>query len=393
MSTGPSSCIVSVVIALLRGPVKVEHPRRRARAHPPNRVKRPASGERGTAGSGRVLPMKVDSTQYSASVDEAGTAARDAEHDGYDAWWATETKVDAMVACAVAAERTDRIVLGTSIAVAFARNPMTIAIQANDLQALSGGRFVLGLGSQIKPHIIKRFSMEWSHPAPRMREFVLAVRAIWHAWATGGRLDFRGDFYTHTLMTPFFDPGPNPHGPPKIIMAAVGPKMTEAAGEVADGMFCHGFSTERYVREATLPALRRGAEKAGRSLDDFEISAPSMIVAADTEEERAAGIQMVRSQIGFYGSTPAYRPVLELHGWGELQDELNTLTKQGAWDEIAGLIDDEMLHTFASVGTPEEAVEEARRRYGDIATRISLTVPEGADPDRWAGLFARLREP
>src|SRR4051794_4482772 len=337
--------------------------------------------------------MQIDIGGYAASVDEAAQTAVRAERLGYDGWWALETKHDPFLGCAVAAERTERVLLGTQIAVAFARNPMTVAVQANDVQALSGGRFVLGLGSQIKPHITKRYSMEWSHPAPRMREFVLAVRAIWDAWATGERLDFRGDFYTHTLMTPFFDPGPNPHGRPPIIMAAVGPLMTEAAGEVADGMFCHGFSTERYVREATLPALRRGAEKAGRDLSDFEISAPGMLVAADTEAELEAGIATVRQQIGFYGSTPAYRPVLELHGWGELQEELNTLTKRGAWDEIAGLITDEMVHTFAIVGTPEEAIEEARRRYGGVATRISLQVPEDADPDRWGALFERLREP
>ena len=337
--------------------------------------------------------MKVDTGGYAASVDEAARAAVRAQDLGYDGWYALETKHDPFLGAAVAAERTDRVQIGTSIAVAFARNPMTVAVQANDVQLLSGGRFLLGLGSQIKPHITRRYSMEWSHPAPRMREFVLAVRAIWEAWATGGRLDFRGDFYTHTLMTPFFDPGPNPNGPPKIIMAAVGPRMTEAAGEVADGMFCHGFSTERYVREVTLPALRRGAEKAGRDLSDFEISAPSMIVAADTDAELEAGMAAVRQQIGFYGSTPAYRPVLELHGWGALQDELNALTKQGAWDRIADLIDDEILHTFAIVGTPEEAIEEARRRYGDVATRISITVPQDADSDRWGALFERLREP
>src|SRR3954447_12687247 len=337
--------------------------------------------------------MKVDVGGYVPTVGEAGRAAVDAERAGYDGWWALETKHDPFLGCAVAAERSDRVQLGTQIAVAFARNPMTVAVQANDLQLLSGGRFVLGLGSQIKPHITKRYSMEWSHPAPRMREFVLAVRAIFDAWANGSALDFRGDFYTHTLMTPFFDPGPNPHGPPKVMMAAVGPKMTEAAGEVADGIFCHGFSTERYVREVTVPALQRGAEKAGRSLDDFEISAPAMIVAADTEEELAAGIEMVRGQIGFYGSTPAYRPVLETHGWGELQDELNALTKRGAWDQVAGVIDDEVLHAFAVVGTPEEAIEEVRRRYGDVATRISINIPDGADPDRWGALFERLGEP
>jgi probable F420-dependent oxidoreductase len=337
--------------------------------------------------------VKVDMGQYAGSVEEAAQAAQRAERFGYDGWWAFETKHDPFLGCAVAAERTERVTVGTSIAVAFARNPMTVAVQANDVQALSGGRFVLGLGTQIKPHITKRYSMEWSHPAPRMREFVLAVRAIWDNWANDTPLDFQGDFYTHTLMTPFFNPGANPHGPPPIVMAAVGPLMTEAAGEVADGMFCHAFSTERYLREVTLPALERGAAKSGRSLDGFELSAPSFVVAADTEEELEAGIAAVRSQIGFYGSTPAYRPVLEAHGWGELQDELNALTKRGGWDEIAGLIDDEILHTFAVVGTPEEAAEEVRRRYGDITTRITLATPEGADPERWAPVFERLREP
>jgi probable F420-dependent oxidoreductase len=337
--------------------------------------------------------MQVDVAAYAGTVDEAGGGAVDAERFGYDGWWALETKHDPFLGAAIGAERTERIQLGTQIAVAFARNPMTVAVQANDVQALSGGRFVLGLGSQIKPHITKRYSMEWSRPAARMREFVLAVRAIWEAWATGGKLDFRGDFYTHTLMTPFFDPGPNPHGPPKLMMAAVGPLMTEAAGEVADGMFCHGFCTERYLRDVTLPALQRGADKTGRDLASFELTAPSMIVAAEDEEQLTAGIAMVRSQIGFYGSTPAYRPVLEAHGWGDLQDELNRLTKQGAWDKVAEVVDDEVLHTFAIVGTPEEAVEEVRRRYGDVCTRVAIPVPDGADPDRWGPLFDRVREP
>src|SRR4029077_19233224 len=217
----------------------------------------------------------------------------EAESWGYDGWWAVETQVDAFLSAAIAAERTDRVEIGTGIAGAFARNPMAVAVQANDLQALSGGRFVLGLGSQIKPHITRRYSMEWSHPAPRMREFVLAIRAIWSAWETGEQLDFRGDFYTHTLMTPFFDPGPNPHGNPKIVLAGVGPLMTEAAGEVADGLLCHGFSTERYVREVTIPALQRGREKAGRSADGFEISAPAFVVTGDTDAQIADGIAAV----------------------------------------------------------------------------------------------------
>jgi probable F420-dependent oxidoreductase len=235
--------------------------------------------------------------------------------------------------------------------------------------------------------------MQWSKPAARMREFVLAVRAIWECWATDGRLDFRGDFYTHTLMTPFFNPGRNEHGNPKIMLAAVGPLMTEAAGEVADGMLCHGFSTERYLREATIPALARGRAKVGLGLQGFEITAPSFVVARDSEEVIAAGVQFVKEQISFYGSTPAYRPVLEIHGWGDLQDELNEMTKRGAWDKMADMIDDEVLHTFAVIGTPEQAAAELLRRYGDVATRVTLTIPPGADPARWAPVFETLRGP
>jgi len=335
--------------------------------------------------------MKVDFGTYHATVDAAADSARQAQRDGYDGWWAFETQIDPFLGCAVAAERTESIEIGTAIVVAFARNPMTVALQANDVQALSGGRFTLGLGSQIKPHIERRYSMQWSKPAARMREFILAIRAIWDTWGTGAPLDFQGDFYTHTLMAPFFDPGPNAHGNPKILLAAVGPLMTEAAGEVADGVLCHGFSTERYMREATLPALERGFAKCGRTIEGFEITAPAFVVARDSDEEIAEGVQFVKQQIAFYGSTPAYRPVLELHGWGELQDELKAMTKRGQWDRMSELIDDEVLHTFAVVGTPEEAFAEIAKRYGDIATRITLPLPPERDEARWAGLFESLR--
>jgi len=337
--------------------------------------------------------MRVSSMGYLAKIEQGGDLAREAERFGYDGWWAPETQADAFLACTVAAGCTGTITIGTGIAVAFARNPMTVAIQANDVHALTGGRFVLGIGSQIKPHIERRFSMQWSHPAARMREFILAIRAIWRAWETGEKLEFRGEFYTHTLMTPFFDPGPNPHGNPKIILAAVGPKMTEVAGEVADGILCHGFCTERYLRDVTLPALKRGAARAQRDLAGFEITAPGFVVARDSDEEIAAGTAFVRQQIGFYGSTPAYRPVLDVHGWGELQEELNALTKRGAWDQLASVVNDEVLHTFAVIGTPEQATGEIRHRYGDLATQITLSVPDGADPDRWTPVFELLREP
>src|SRR5688572_1436426 len=179
----------------------------------------------------------------------AGELAKQQEDLGYDGLWAAETSHDPFVSLTLAAEATERVELGTAIVVAFGRNPMDLAITANGLQLLSQGRFILGLGSQIKPHIEKRFSMPWSKPAARMREFILAMRAIWDSWHHGTKLDFRGDFYTHTLMTPFFDPGPNPYGPPRVFLAAVGERMTEVAGEVADGLLAHGFTTERYLKE------------------------------------------------------------------------------------------------------------------------------------------------
>jgi probable F420-dependent oxidoreductase len=335
--------------------------------------------------------MKVDLMSYVPSVLEAGRLAAEGEAFGYDGFWTTETQADPFLACAVAAQATERIGIGTGIAVAFGRNPLTVALQANDLQLLASGRFLLGLGSQVRAHIERRYSMQWSHPAPRMREFILAIRAIWRSWETGEKLDFRGDFYAHTLMTPFFNPGPNPRGNPKIILAAVGPKMTEVAGEVADGIFCHAFGTERYLREITLPALKRGAEKAGRSLEGFELLAPGFLIARDSAQERAAGVEFVRGQIGFYGSTPAYRPVLELHGWGDLQEQLNALTKEGAWDRLGSVIDDDMVAAFSIVGTPEQAAAEVKRRYGDVATRIPLSLPDRAEPARWKPVFQTLR--
>jgi probable F420-dependent oxidoreductase len=335
--------------------------------------------------------VRVDSSGYTSSLDQAGEAALAAERAGYDGWWAVETQTDPFLACTVAAERSERVQLGTGIAVALARNPMTVALAANDLQALSRGRFMLGLGSQVKAHITSRYSMPWSKPAARMREFVLAIRAIWNSWATGEPLGFRGEFYKHTLMTPFFNPGPNPFGNPPIMLAGVGPLMTEAAGEVADGLICHGFSTERYVREVTLPALERGRAKAGKTLAGFEISGPSLIATGDTDGEIADGVDAVRRQIAFYGSTPTYRAVLDLHGWGELHEELNRMVGRQEWDRLADLIDDEVLHTFAIVGTPEDVVSEIRRRYGDIIARITLTLPPQVDAERRAGLFEALR--
>jgi probable F420-dependent oxidoreductase len=334
--------------------------------------------------------MKVDG-QITGSLGEAGASARDAEEAGYDGVWSPETSHDPFLPLLLAAEATERVELGTGIAVAFARSPMTVAHTAWDLQAFSGGRFVLGLGSQIKPHVEKRFSMPWSSPAARMREFILAVRAIWRAWDTGERLDFRGDFYTHTLMTPFFDPGPSRHGHPKVFLAGVGERMTEVAGEVADGFLCHGFTTEAYLREVTLPALRRGLERSGRTLDEFEISGPAFVVTGADEADMARSAAAVRQQIAFYGSTPAYRGVLELHGWGELQDELNRLSKRGQWQAMGDLIDDDVLRTFAVVAEPEDVPAGLSERYGDVVDRISFYAPYRSDPERWRRVMEGLK--
>jgi probable F420-dependent oxidoreductase len=330
--------------------------------------------------------MRVESVGYQGSIGDAIAQATEAEQSGYDSWWATETKSDVFLSAAAGAADTESIRIGTGIAVALARNPMLVAVQANDIQAFSGGRFSLGLGAQIKPHIERRFSMEYSKPAGRMREFILAVRAIWKAWEESSPLDFQGDFYTHTLMTPMFDPGPNPHGNPPVQLAAVGPLMTETAGEVADGVAVHGFCTERYLREVQLPAIERGREKAGKPLEGFEINTPGFIVIGDTEEEIAAGIAAAKSQIGFYGSTPAYRPVLELSGWEALGEELTRLSKSDGWDAMPELIDDEVLDAFTVTGTPEETGTELRERYGDVATRVVLAAGQvtAAQRERFA---------
>ena len=337
--------------------------------------------------------MKVDGN-IGTDLRNVAENARDVEAAGYAGAWTAETAHDPFLPLLLAAEHTETLEIGTSIAVAFARNPMTLANTAWDLQAYSQGRFILGLGSQIKPHITKRFSMEWSKPAARMREMVLAMRAIWNTWLTGDELEFRGEFYTHTLMTPFFMPDPKQldgFGPPKVFLAGVGELMTEVAGEVCDGFLCHGFTTERYLREVTIPALARGRAKAGKTMDGFEIVGPSFVVTGVDDEAVEAAATATRRQIAFYGSTPAYRNVLEIHGWGGLQDELNALSKQGEWERMGTLIDDEILNTFAVVGAPEAIAPELSKRYGDVVSRINFYAPYASDPERWAAVMAALR--
>jgi probable F420-dependent oxidoreductase len=335
--------------------------------------------------------MKVDGGLVGVGLDEVAERARELEAAGYDGAYTFEGPHDPFLPLLLAAEHTERIELATAIAIAFARNPMTLANIGYDLQLASQGRFILGLGSQIKPHVENRFSMPWSAPAARMRELVLAVKAIWTCWQDGTPLRFEGEFYRHTLMTPFFNPGPNPHDYARIWLAGVGPTMTEVAGEVADGFFVHPFSTERFLREVTHPALERGFAKSGRTRAGFEIAFPLLIVTGETDEELAAADAAVRTQMGFYGSTPAYARVLELHGWGDVHPELNRLSKAGGWAEMGKLITDEMVDAFTVRGTADELPGLVRARYGDLVDRISFNAPYQRDPERWSAVLEGFR--
>jgi probable F420-dependent oxidoreductase len=334
--------------------------------------------------------MKIDGGIW-GGLDKAGQAAAQQEARGYDGIWVPETSHDPFLPLILAAEHTERIDLATGIVVAFARNPMTLAQVAWDLQAASQSLFILGLGSQIKPHITRRFSMPWSSPAARMREMILAIRAIWESWNQGTKLDFRGDFYSHTLMTPFFNPGPNPHGDARIFLAGVGELMTQVAGEVADGFLCHGFTTRQYLEEVTLPNLAKGRAKAGKAMDGFQLAGPMFVVTGRDDAEMAEAAKGVKGQIAFYGSTPAYRPVLELHGWGDLQEQLNRLSKEGRWAEMGDLIDDHMLATFAVVAPLDRVAGALQDRWGDVLDRLSFYAPYDTDRAQWDEVIADLK--
>jgi len=334
--------------------------------------------------------MKIEAPLMAGDYTETGAAARKLEDLGFDTAISFEGPHDPFLGLVLAARETERIELATGVAIAFARNPMICAQIANDLQRIAKGRFILGLGTQIKPHIEKRFSQPWSKPAARMAEFVRAIRAIWACWEDGERLDFRGEFYTHTLMTPVFIPKKNPHGLPPIFLAGVGPRMVEVAGEVADGFIAHPLNSRAFALESLLPTLERGFAKGDRKREDFQISVQTITVVGDSDEQIAKGRQAAKAQISFYGSTPAYKVALDFHGWGDLQPVLNRMSKEGKWLEMVNEISDELIDTMCVCGKPSEIGPLVKTR-NDFADRTTLTLYNMAGEDALHDVVASFK--
>ena len=318
---------------------------------------------------------------FHGEQDRIAAFAQAAEEHGVRGFFVPEARHDPFISLALAAAGTTGIQLGTGVAIAFARTPMTMAYSAYHLHRISGGRTVLGLGPQIKPHIAYRYGMPWSRPAERMREYVAAMRAIWHSWQTGERLDFRGDFYTHTLMPPLFSPGPLGFADPPIWLAAVGPRMIDVAGAVADGLLSHPLISQSYLRDVLVPQVNRSRAAAGRQDEPFTMASMVMVATGRTDEELREAVAGTRRQIGFYASTPAYEPVLAHHGWSAAHDEARSLTKDGRWADLAALVDEEMLNTFAVVGGIDTARASLRERFAGLTERVTLSMPYRADEE------------
>ena len=333
--------------------------------------------------------MKVDAA-VAANMERIGAEAQRLEAIGYDGLRLAELNHDPFMPLAIAAEHTRTIELVTSVAVAFSRNPMSMAVQAHDLNAFSNGRLVLGLGSQVKPHIERRFSMPWHKAAAQMREFITAMNAIFDCWYEGSRLEFVGEYYQHTLMPSTFTPENTDAPRPRIVLSATGPLMTRVAAQVADGMIMHPFSSEKYMREVTLPAIAEGLGETGRTIQEFHLDYAPMIATGTTDAAITQAIEVVRDRIAFYGCTVAYKPVLELHGWGALQDELIALNRQHRTQEMAALISDEILETIAIVGAPEQVIDTMRERFGGLIDRTGFGAADLAD-DELGVLLERLR--
>ncbi len=335
--------------------------------------------------------MKIDASAAS-NMSNISSHARQLERLGYDGLRVAELNHEPFMPLALAASQTSTIELVTSVAVAFARNPMSLAIQAHDLNAFSRGRFLMGIGSQVKPHITRRFSMPWHKAARQMREFIEAMNAIFDCWYEGKTLEYVGEYYQHTLMPKTFTPQNIEFGRPKVLLSATGPLMTKVAAELADGMIMHPFSSEKYMSEVSMPAIQEGLRRSGRTLDDFIIDYAPMIATGTTEEELNTSIAVVRDRIAFYGCTVAYKPVLDIHGWGELQDELIVLNRQHKTKQMSDLITDDMVRTIAIVGEPLEVIESMRDRLAGVVGRTGFSV-DGFSDHQISELLERLRRP
>jgi probable F420-dependent oxidoreductase len=336
-----------------------------------------------------LIMMYLDATLPPAALTSVPAIAKAAEEIGFSALWTTETQHDPFLPGPLIAEHTTRLQFGTAVAIAFARSPATLAYTAWDLAQASNGRFILGIGTQVKAHVERRFGMPWPDSVTKkLREQIQAVRAFWHTWQTGEPLNFRGEYYKLTLMSPFFNPGPvsNPKIP--IYIAGVNTGLARLAGEAADGFHVHPFHTPRYLEEILLPAIHTGADQAGRAHDEFSVSTTAFVVTGPEEAE------FVRQQIAFYASTPSYRPVMALHGWEKAAEELSHLAARGRWSEMPALIDDRMLEAFAVVAAPQELPAALYARYHGLANRLSLYIPfiPGERDAFWSALLAHFRQ-
>jgi probable F420-dependent oxidoreductase len=328
--------------------------------------------------------MYLDASLPPVSLKDVPSIAQAAERMGFDALWSTETIHDPFLPGTLIAEHTQRLQFGTAVAIAFARSPATLAYTAWDLAQFSGGRFILGLGTQVKAHVERRFGMPWPESVVgKLREQVAAIRAFWQAWQSGERLNFRGEYYKLTLMSPFFNPGPIQFPAVPIYLAGVNPGLARLAGECADGFHAHPFHSPRYLREVVIPAIEQGAAKAGRQRTSIKVSTTAFVVTSPDEE------YFVRAQIAFYASTPSYRAVMALHGWQEVAENLSSLAGRGAWGEMPALISDEMLQTFALVVPTGELSPALAERYQGLADRLALYIPftPGERDDFWQELL------
>lgn len=333
--------------------------------------------------------MKLDASLPPIALRQLPGLAQAAEAAGFDGLWSTETQHDPFLPLALASEHTQRISVGTAVAIAFARSPTVLAHTAWDLAEQSGGRFILGLGTQVKAHVERRFGMPWpDSPVKALREHIQVIRTLWQTWQQGGRPNVRGEYYQVTLMTPFFSPGPQPHPVIPIFIAGVNPGLARLAGEAADGFLVHPYHSQRYLREVVQPAIVKGAASAGRRSDSVALSVTA-IVATTSDEE-----QWARGQIAFYASTPSYRPVMDLHGWGDTADELRGLSQRGAWAEMGECITQEMLSSFAVLAPEQDLPEALAERYAGRADRLGLYLPfmPGSRDAFWRRLITRMRE-